>query len=238
MKVFDIVVNALFPNKCIACGTIINREEALCDYCYSKIERVDFFSACKRCGAPKKLCECKYRVFHFSGMTAPFYNGDVAKAAMYKYKFEKLTICANYFAYEMAKAIKNTYFDIEFDGIVYVPMSNRKRLKRGFNQSQELAKRLSKLLGVAVYNDVLLARHKPQQQHDMHLKERFKNVKGIYYYNKKVTGKTILLVDDIKTTGATLDECAKQLLLAGANDVYCVTGLLTKPKERKKTNGS
>ncbi len=238
MKAFDIVINALFPNKCIACGSIINRDESLCDYCYSKIERVDYFKSCKRCGLPKKQCECKNRVFHFSGVAAPFYSGDIAKAAMYRFKFKKLSFCSRFFAYEMAKAIKNIYFDICFDGVVYVPMSTTKKLKRGFNQSEELAKKLSKILGIKLYKDVLLAKHRPEQQHDMLLKERFKNVKGIYSFNKKVTGKTILLVDDIKTTGATVDECAKQLLLAGANDVYCVTGLLTKPKERKKIDGS
>ena len=238
MKVFDIIINALFPNKCIACDSIINRGESLCDYCYSKIERVDNFKNCKRCGLPKKLCECKYRVFHFTAITAPFYNGDIAKAAMYRFKFRKLSFCAKFFAYEMAKAVKSAYFDIGFDGIVYVPMPTAKRLKRGFNQSEELAKQLSRILGINLYYDVLLAKYNPKQQHNMDSKERFKNVKGTYYANKKVTGKTILLVDDIKTTGATLDECAKQLLLAGADNVYCVTGLVTKPKERKNTNGS
>lgn len=238
MKIINVIINALFPNKCISCGCIINREESLCDYCYSKIERVDHFKVCKRCGLPKKACECKNRVFHFSGLTAPFYSEDVAKAAMYRFKFKKLSFCAKFFAYEMAKAVKNSYFDISFDGIVYVPMPNIKKLKRGFNQSEELAKMLSKILGITLYKDVLSAKYNPEQQHDMPLKERFKNIKGLYSFNKKVTGKTILLVDDIKTTGATIDECAKQLLLAGANDVYCVTGLLSKPKERKKINGS
>jgi ComF family protein len=238
MKVFDVIINALFPNKCISCGSIIDRRESLCDYCYSKIERVDIFKVCKRCGLPKKQCECKNRVFHFNGVTAPFYSEDIAKAAMYRFKFKKLSFCSRFFAFEMAKAVKGTYFDKRFDGIVYVPMSNVKELKRGFNQSEELAKGLSKILGIKLYNGVIRAKHNPEQQHDMHFKERFENVKGIYFYNKNVTGKTILLVDDIKTTGATLDECAKQLLLAGANDVYCVTGLITKPKERENINGS
>jgi phosphoglycolate phosphatase-like HAD superfamily hydrolase len=56
MKVFDVIINALFPNKCISCGSIIDRRESLCDYCYSKIERVDIFKVCKRCGLPKKQC--------------------------------------------------------------------------------------------------------------------------------------------------------------------------------------
>ena len=68
----------------------------------------------------------------------------------------------------------------------------------------------------------------------MDVKERFKNVKGMYKTNYKVTGKTILLVDDIKTTGASFDECAKQLLLAGADNVYCVSAVGSKTKKGSK----
>lgn len=133
----------------------------------------------------------------------------------------------------MAKAVKTVYNDINFDGITYVPMHPIKLLRRGFNQSEVLAQRLSKVLNIKVYDRLLSARYVPKAQHNLTVKERFKNVKGIYTYNYTVTGKTILLVDDIKTTGATLDECAKQLLLAGADNVFCICGLITKSKKGK-----
>ncbi len=237
MKVFKVIINAIFPNKCISCGEIIDREEHLCDYCYAKIERVDIGRVCKRCGLPKKQCECQKRVFHFNALAAPFYNTDVAQAAMYRFKFKKLKFCAKFFAWEMAKTVKNIYYDTNIDGIAYVPMAARKRLKRGFNQSEELAKELSKILGIDIYYDVLSVKYKNTKQHDMNIKDRFQNVKGMYSFNKKITGKNILLVDDIKTTGATIDECAKQLLLAGADNVYCVTGLISARNHKVAQNG-
>ena len=114
-------------------------------------------------------------------------------------------------------------------------MKLRKKLKRGFNQSEVLAKNISKILKIPICNDALIAARKTKIQHTLTKDERFKNVRGKFIANKKhdLTGKTVLLVDDIKTTGATLDECAKQLLSLGADEVYCVTGLMT-PKNKKK----
>ena len=234
MQVFDSIVNAIFPQKCISCGEIIDKGEFLCEYCYEKIERVDFSKVCERCGLPKKECECKNRVFHFNSVIAPFTNGDIAKAAMYRFKFKKLAFCSNFFAAEMAKTVKMFYYDVDFDGVAFVPMHIIKQLRRGFNQSEELAKRIAKMLGKPLYRDVLSVKYTSKAQHNMSVEERFKNVKGKYRFNYKVTGKNILLVDDIKTTGATVDECAKQLLLAGANSVYCITGQISIPKKGKK----
>ncbi len=238
MKVFDIIANALFPNKCICCGEIIDREDYLCDYCYEMIEYVDFSKICKRCGLNKKECQCKNRVFHFSGSIAPFENKEVARRAMYRFKFGRALGGSKFFAFEMAKAIKTVYNDVEFDGIAFVPMHFVKRLKRGFNQTEVLARELSKILEVKIFEDLLSSKYSSKIQHDLSFKERFFNIKGRYSFNYNITGKTILLVDDIKTTGATLDECAKQLLLAGADSVYCVTGLITQSKKGKKTNGN
>ncbi len=236
-RIFNIVINALFPRKCISCGEIIDNKEHLCDYCYSKIKRVDLSKTCKRCGNIKKYCECKKRVFHFDSLTAPFYNSDVAQDAMYRFKFKRLASYSDFFAWEMVKAVKSAYYDKDIDGIVYVPMHTFKKLRRGFNQSELLAKKLSSLLGIALYKDVLSVKYRSKKQHKMLLKDRFKNVKGMYSFNKTVTGKNILLVDDIKTTGATIDECSKQLLLAGADNIYCVTGLISdRSRKRKEKN--
>lgn len=233
MKVFNVVANALFPNRCISCGEIIEREEFLCEYCYEMIELVDIAKICVGCGLYKKDCQCKNRVHHYAGAVAPFENDGVAQQAMYRFKFKKVANGSKFFANEMAKIIKTLYSDIAFDGIVYVPMHPIKQLNRGFNQSEMLARHLAKILKVKLYDRVLSVKRFRKTQHNLPIKERFQNVKGLYSFNYEVTGKTILLVDDIKTTGATLDECAKQLLLAGADNVYCVCGLITKSRKDK-----
>ncbi len=238
MKVFNVIVNALFPTKCISCGEIIDRDNSLCDYCYEMLEYVDSSKICTHCGRIKKECTCKYRVYHFGGCVAPFENKDVAQNAMYRFKFARISGGVEFFAFEMAKAVKTVYNQIDFDCITFVPMHFIKKIKRGFNQSEVLAKKLSQILGINFCENLLSVRYSPKIQHKTDPKERFSNVKGMYSFNYNVTGKTVLLVDDIKTTGATLDECAKQLLLAGADNVYCVTGLISKSKKGKKTNGN
>lgn len=234
MNIFRTVLNTIFPNKCISCGTIIDNDEFLCEYCNEMLRYIDLSKICKRCGVLKRDCQCKMRVFHFGGCVAPFENKDIAKNAMYRYKFHNNMTSAEFFAFEMAKAVRTVYNDIDFDGIAYVPMNFLKRFKRGFNQSERLAKELSKTLDLTVFDNLLSSSYSSKTQHKMPLKERFSNVKGMYSFNYKVTGKTILLVDDIKTTGATLQECAKQLLLAGADNVYCITGLISLSKKGKK----
>lgn len=236
MGIFSAIVSALFPNVCVGCGTIIPEGEHLCEYCAEMAEKVDFTKACPRCGMPKKECICSKRVFHFSGCAAPYYNDGVTQSAMYSLKFARKEYIAKFFAERMAITVKTCYNDIDFDMVTFVPMSFSRKLKRGFNQSQLLAKRLSKILKLPLYDGLLLIGKKSAIQHKLSFDERFKNVKGKFKANKKynLNGKTVLLVDDIKTTGATLDECAKQLLLLGADEVYCITGLMTAKNLKKE----
>ena len=235
MKIFKTVINSLFPNTCIACGDIIENGEYFCDYCYEMLEEVDFTKSCLRCGAKKKNCDCKNRVFYYSGMIAPFYNCESAQKSMYKFKFSKNVRNAEFFANKMALMVKTAFSNVEFDGVTYVPLSFKKQLKRGFNQSEILAKRISEILKLSLFRNLLSSKGRNVNQHDLsNPKERFKNVQGLYSCKHKIKG-NILLVDDIKTTGATLNECAKQLILNGADNVYCVAGLIT---ERKNKNGN
>jgi len=238
VKAFKSVINALFPNKCVSCGCIIEEGEYLCEYCLEMMEPVDLFKICTRCGLSKKNCQCKNRVFHFGGSVAPFENKELAQQAMYRYKFKRTPTGAKFFAQEMAKAVSLVYNGVAFDGIAYVPMHPLKQLKRGFNQSEQLALELSGILKLRVYDRLLSCKFRKKSQHDFLLKERFENIKGMYHANYKIKGKTILLVDDIKTTGASFDECAKQLLLAGADNVYCISGLITVAEKGKTNNGN
>lgn len=233
MRIFKSIISALFPNTCIACGEIIEEGECLCDYCYEILDRVDFTKACKRCGLSKKNCECKNRVFYFAGVAAPFYNESSAKDAMYKFKFSKETRNAEFISQQMLLTIEMVYDNIDFDIVTFVPLTFKRFLNRGFNQSQILAEKIGEKLNLPVL-DILYRNKSKTDQHDIkNPKERFKNVEGLYGSKGKVNGKNILLVDDIKTTGATLNECAKQLILSGADNVYCITGLITDKRKDK-----
>lgn len=233
MNSFKALIKSVFhPKTCAGCGAIIDEGEALCDYCHEMLVRCDPLKRCIKCGLSEANCCCNRKIFHFDGCVAPFINTAVAQNAVYSFKFARKMIIGEFLAEQMALSVKNEYRDIKFDGVCFVPMLKRKRLRRGFNQSRVLAEKIADLLGLPLYN-LLICRKNAPSQHGLKAKERFLNVKGMYQASVQAKGKTLLLVDDIKTTGATLDECAKQLLLSGAAGVYCVTALIT---ESRKNN--
>ncbi len=238
MKILDTVISAFFPNTCAGCGEIIDEGDYLCEYCFELSPRRNPDRVCPKCGHIKKYCDCSKHAFHFDGCAAPFVNDGVAKKMMYDFKFYSEAGLSRFFAEQMALTVKQCYFDKELDCIIYVPLSPWRELKRGYNQSALLAKDLSKILGLPLGLNYLKCRGKHKVQHKISGRERFKNVKGIYSCEVSLTGRNILLVDDIKTTGATFDECAKQLIAAGAESVYCIAGLISEmdDKNKKKNN--
>lgn len=226
-------VDAIYPNTCSACGRPLLGDEHFCDYCFGMLNATDSNKICLKCGSPKKECRCATNIYVFEGCIAPFTSNETAKAAMYRFKFRRKEYNAEIFARRMALSVKQAFADVKFDGVCCVPLEKGKELRRGYNQSELLAKRIAEILELPFYKNLLYARKKKNEQHLSSLKDRFDNVKGIYYTKSRLNGKTVLLVDDIKTTGATLNECAKQLLSAGAFDVYCVTGMITARKKGK-----
>lgn len=234
----DYILDAIFPRKCVCCDEIIDGEEELCDNCIRFIERVNPLKRCLFCGLEKPDCDCKYHVYHFKGAVAPFFNEGLAKTGLYDFKLNAKEHYSIFFAREMARTVANELRDVHFDAAVCVPSSKISYLKRGINHSFVLAKRVSEFLDIPLIKDSLLAKFHFGAQHKSDKFSRFKRVRKIFRYNTKcstdLSGKTVLLIDDIKTTGATLDECSRQLLLAGAKEVYCVTALITKYNKKEK----
>lgn len=232
MKIFKTIISALFPNTCACCKAVIDEGEFLCDYCFEMLPRTLAQKVCIKCGNLKKRCECKNRVYRFDGITAPFFNEESAKKAIYAFKIGKREQIAEFFINEMVLSIKQYYEDINFDAICFVPMHKRDEMRKGFNHSRVLAEGIGERLNIPVI-EALLSNKKKSPQHLLPPKERAANVKDVYFCETSLFGKTVLLVDDIKTTGATLDECTRQLLLSGAERVYCVAGVMSKGKERR-----
>lgn len=231
-RIFDGVVSTIFPKHCICCDEIIDENEFLCDYCYEMIERLDAQERCLFCGMDKGNCDCKRIIYHFEGCVIPFYNTGIAQRALYTFKLSRKEYFAEFFAREIALRIKEELPDVKFDGVCYVPSGVWKDLRRGFNQSELLAKRISEIMDIPLDRNTLYLKHYGKGQHNLNWRERFKNVRGSYGYKRRNFGKTLLLIDDIKTTGATLDECARQLLFSGAHHVYCACALATVKKDK------
>lgn len=223
------ILSAIYPNKCICCSEIIGEGSNICDKCNDGIERNNFNDMCLECGLEKDSCVCKFNVYRFDKLVCVFKNIGLARTAYYGYKFGKKQHYVHFFANEMCNAVNLLYSDIKFDYVCSVPSASR----FSYDHCGYLAERVSDLIKVPYKNDILTCTRRTKRQHLSTIKERLKNVENKYKYNYRIQNANVLLVDDIKTTGATLDECAKTLLYAGANHVYCVVALGTTNNQNK-----
>lgn len=220
----------IFPNRCICCGRICT-DRFFCKDCDGKIQRIDR-KLCERCGLPVSICCCKRNFYYFRSVISCFENADDAKTAFYRFKFGGHRAAAVYFTNAMTALVKERYRDISFDLVTAVPSHPKTVRERGYDQVLPLAKQLAANLKLP-FKALLTQPEFTVKQHDSAgTAARFSNVRDKYRARSdgSVAGKTVLLIDDIKTTGATLSECARELKLAGAEEVYCVTALTTYPK--------
>ncbi len=234
MKIFKTLISAVYPNKCISCGEIIDEEKSLCDYCEAHIERNNLDDFCLLCGSEKSSCVCDFNIYRFDKLITVFKNEGIAQKAYYKYKFNKRQHYAHFFAKEMSAAVKKLYSDIRFDYICAVPSGRGFLNNTHFDHSGYITELMSKKLNIPYLKDILYCSKHKKLQHKSTINERLVNVNDKYNFKFCIDGKTVLLVDDIRTTGATLDECAKMLLYAGADSVYCVAALTRKINSKKK----
>ncbi len=213
----------LFPRRCAVCGSVVGHCEKLCSDCENLIEPI-VEKRCKRCGLPKHKCECKRYAYHFRAVVSPFINKDSAQRGIYGFKFGKNRDAAEFFAYYIAKNVKEQLCDVNFDCVTVVPMHPQKRRITGYDHAEILARAVAREMGLP-FKRLLKKTVKNKTQHTLNAQERFSNVKNAYKAKKNIPS-CVLLVDDIKTTGATLDECSRRLMLAGCDDVYCATAVI------------
>lgn len=213
-----------FPKRCAVCGKIIERNKDLCKECEGNVERIE--KSCSVCGAPIKNCECKRFVYRFRGCAAPFFKGDNSMKMIYRFKLHGKLDSTVFIAENIYKKVKECFSDQMFDIVTAVPMSVLKRITRGYNHSEVIAKALARKMGVE-YKNLLIKKPFRKSQHSRKRDERFENVKGMFSPKAEIHYKKVLLIDDIKTTGATLNECTKELLFAGAEEVYCAVAVVS-----------
>lgn len=230
---FDGLRVSVFPKQCVCCGEIIDEDKELCPKCEKLLVPIDPKRRCKFCGNDKDYCVCKIRVFYFNRVVSVYENDGAAKNAVYRYKLSKKSHYAEFLADKLVECIEREFKGIKFGAVTSVPTAAHSVLTRGFDHSKLLAEIIAYKIGVKYANNILKCRFFKKSQHKSKLNERFSNMKNKYYFGKNIKCKNVLLIDDIKTTGASLDACARQLLLAGAQNVYCATVVTTVNKKSK-----
>lgn len=233
-RLCDRAMCAVFPRRCLYCGVPISPEHTVCDDCRTNLPCISA-PICLLCGHQKADCICKQRKSQFKAVCAPFYYENAIASAVHRYKFESKDFLALHFARDMAETVRREYAEILFDCITFVPFTKKQLRKREWNPGETLARALSEELDLPCFT-LLEKLYETESQHTLSARERTGNVFGVFEACnlEKVQGKTILLVDDIKTTGATLSECAKMLKLGGAEAVYAVTFAVTRRKAQEK----
>lgn len=227
-------IRELFARKgytCDCCGVEVfdYPTHRICNEC-SELLIADNFARCLKCGrktVTEGVClACKKELPTFDvGISALSYDG-MSAAMINRFKNGERYL-VEFFCERMAERMKESGLLSSDLLIVCVPMTKEKKLTRGYNQAEELAKNLSLKLGLEFDSEVLEKRKETSEQKHLLRKERQENVKTAFFVHKRafVRDKDILLIDDIMTTGATGSACARVLKNAGANKVIFLTAV-------------
>jgi len=224
----------VYPSFCEICESFLERpgEKVICRECLEKL-RPSLSSHCPACGrffegaGESHLCgACLTRRPPFARHRSYTKYDGLAKDVILLFKYRGNEILGRSLAGLMNEALggEDDLWD-GADGVLAVPLHPKKLRKRGYNQAAVLARRLAGLRGIPyVDNRLLKARHNPAQT-SLDAAEREANVKGAYLVRKpgSLNGRVLLLVDDVFTTGATIGECSRVLLRAGAREVRAIT---------------
>jgi ComF family protein len=226
------MVRVAFGSRCVVCARelpVRRRVGSCCVDCWSALARLDE-ARCARCALPMPGAEGRETTC-LDCLTEPpaaswidswgRYESGLTKV-LHAFKFRGHSFLSDPLS-DLLLEVLNARRDVDFDAIVPVPMHRTKERKRGFNQAELLARGLSRRCGIELGDGVVAKTEERRVQSELKKAERRANVKGTFRADDRARGLSVLLVDDICTTGETLSACAAALRAAGARDVAAVT---------------
>lgn len=222
MNLLKRLVALLYPEKCVLCGQILRKEE---------------MDLCRKCRIEQPDCPISREKYpYLDSWTALWYYQDTVRRSLLRYKFYGRRNYAA--AYGRLLSMKLTREErANVDVITWIPISEKRKRKRGFDQVELLAQKMEAELQIEAKTLLWKRRDNPQQSRIQGNAQRRANVLGAYEaINREwIDGRRILLLDDILTTGATAGECARILLEAGAKEVHfaAVAAARKKNQDRK-----
>ncbi len=227
------LLDCVSPRRCEVCNTACDRPgRSICSKCLTKIPFQQVTGVCRYCGCEilgleqEFVCEecARHHPAFDMGGSAVRFEG-VARRILIDYKYNRHLWMLNDLV-DWLESMARVRFPVdEIDLVLSIPLSLFHQMDRGYNQSSLIAKELAKRLDRTFREGILGRRGHPRRQARLNEKERRENVRGTFRVRKPqfVRGRTILVVDDVMTTGATLSACAEELKKAGADRVFCLT---------------
>lgn len=222
------MIKILYPERCIICdGVLALSEKGVCGRCLPTLKLIRD-PVCMRCGRPissgTEYCEeCEGRKHEFSGGRFSF-SYEQAAAGIYRFKYMNRMRYARGYAGILCRELEVWLKAVSPDALIPVPLHKKRLIARGYNQAKLLADEVSKLTGIPV-RDKCVARVKntvPQKTFDR--KHRLNNLKNAFIVRENVVKlDTVIVVDDIFTTGSTIDSLAEVLKAAGVRRVFFLT---------------
>lgn len=214
------LADLFYPQRCVGCSG--RASDVLCRACFEALPRITP-PVCGRCGMPTAFevygCDaCRSLDFTFDGARAPLRYEGVGEELVHALKYRGYQpVVRRVMGPLMARAVAGE----RYDAVVFVPLHRTRLLERGFNQAELMARDVAQSIG-APLSDTLRPVRRTRDQVELTAGERKENVAGAFATRGPLAGR-VLLVDDVLTTGATLDECAGVLKRAGATEVHALT---------------
>ena len=234
----DWLFDWLYPPRCRACrGRILGRDaEYFCEHCREHIQLVGH-PLCNVCGRPfpdasgddHECGVCLERPPQFIAARAwacyPREDDHPLREVVQKFKYARKVSLGRPLGRLMARGCQEFLREIDPDVIVPVPLYPKRLRWRGFNQSVLLAREVSRAYGIPMDLFLLQRRHETAAQTRLAEEERRRNVRGAFALDpdRPIRGKRVLIVDDVYTSGATVNECSRTLKQGGANEIYVLT---------------
>lgn len=211
MNFINSALDYFFPPICGMCGEI--NENYICNNCYENIKKI------------KKCVINEYNNRNFSKHLYIFKYEGIIRNKIIEYKFEDKGYLYKMFAKIILSDKKTCNFIKKYDVIIPVPISKKRKKKRGYNQSELVANELAQKLNQDIWTDIIIKKKDNKPQSELNKLERIKNVEDIYEINKpiEVKNKKILLLDDIYTTGSTVNEIARKLKQNQTQEIGVIT---------------
>lgn len=219
-RLYHNIIDLLYAKACLYCYSQTFDANNLCLDCAKEISYITE-PKCYRCGEPFVVSHyknfdcisCADQKLFFDSAQALFIYDGVIRELIHRYKFEGKTHLAQFFARLLVSNCKESFLKIDY--IIAIPTHPKKIRQRGFCHSTMLAKKLSKQTGIPLLLGCLAKVGEPTSQHKKGREARIKEIKNTFSYNasfdQELFGKSILLIDDVMTSGATSSECARML---------------------------